>query len=163
MHLDVKPDNIVMGIPPRLIDLSIARSLERARARCAARSAPTPTCRPSSALPARRARSGPGRTSGGSAPRSTTRSPGDAPVPAAERDADDLDDACAGPLPAARGAAASAGRPPCAELAEPVDGRCWRKDPGATGPRAAELALVAGAARGGAAAQAACSGAGDRL
>jgi serine/threonine protein kinase len=29
-HLDVKPDNIVMGIPPRLIDLSIARSLERA-------------------------------------------------------------------------------------------------------------------------------------
>jgi serine/threonine protein kinase len=30
VHLDVKPDNIVMGIPPRLIDLSIARSLERA-------------------------------------------------------------------------------------------------------------------------------------
>jgi eukaryotic-like serine/threonine-protein kinase len=29
-HLDVKPDNVVMGIPPRLIDLSIARSLERA-------------------------------------------------------------------------------------------------------------------------------------
>jgi eukaryotic-like serine/threonine-protein kinase len=29
-HLDVKPDNIVMGIPPRLIDLSIARPLERA-------------------------------------------------------------------------------------------------------------------------------------
>jgi eukaryotic-like serine/threonine-protein kinase len=29
-HLDVKPDNIVMGIPPRLIDLSIARTLERA-------------------------------------------------------------------------------------------------------------------------------------
>jgi serine/threonine protein kinase len=30
VHLDVKPDNIVMGIPPRLIDLSIARSLELA-------------------------------------------------------------------------------------------------------------------------------------
>ena len=29
VHLDVKPDNIVMGVPPRLIDLSIARSLER--------------------------------------------------------------------------------------------------------------------------------------
>jgi eukaryotic-like serine/threonine-protein kinase len=31
VHLDVKPDNIVMGIPPRLIDLSIARTSERAR------------------------------------------------------------------------------------------------------------------------------------
>jgi len=30
VHLDVKPDNIVMGLPPRLLDLSIARSLERA-------------------------------------------------------------------------------------------------------------------------------------
>ena len=30
VHLDVKPDNIVMGLPPRLIDLSIARSVERA-------------------------------------------------------------------------------------------------------------------------------------
>lgn len=29
-HLDVKPDNIVMGVPPRLIDLSVARPLERA-------------------------------------------------------------------------------------------------------------------------------------
>ena len=29
-HLDVKPDNIVMGMPPRLIDLSVARTLERA-------------------------------------------------------------------------------------------------------------------------------------
>jgi eukaryotic-like serine/threonine-protein kinase len=27
-HLDVKPDNIVMGVPPRLIDLSIATDLE---------------------------------------------------------------------------------------------------------------------------------------
>jgi eukaryotic-like serine/threonine-protein kinase len=31
VHLDVKPDNIVMGVPPRLIDLSIARTVERAR------------------------------------------------------------------------------------------------------------------------------------
>ena len=30
VHLDVKPDNIVMAIPPRLIDLSIARDVERA-------------------------------------------------------------------------------------------------------------------------------------
>jgi len=30
VHLDVKPDNIVMGLPPRLIDLSIARTVERA-------------------------------------------------------------------------------------------------------------------------------------
>jgi serine/threonine protein kinase len=29
-HLDVKPDNIIMGVPPRLIDLSIARPLKRA-------------------------------------------------------------------------------------------------------------------------------------
>jgi serine/threonine-protein kinase len=31
-HLDVKPSNIIMGAPPRLIDLSIARSLDRAAA-----------------------------------------------------------------------------------------------------------------------------------
>jgi serine/threonine protein kinase len=30
VHLDVKPENIVMGVPPRLIDLSVARSFERA-------------------------------------------------------------------------------------------------------------------------------------
>jgi len=30
VHLDVKPDNIVMGIPPRLIDMSLARSLDEA-------------------------------------------------------------------------------------------------------------------------------------
>src|SRR3954463_13340049 len=30
VHLDVKPDNIVMGVPPRLIDLSVARTFERA-------------------------------------------------------------------------------------------------------------------------------------
>jgi serine/threonine protein kinase len=31
VHLDVKPENIVMGAPPRLIDLSVARSVEAAR------------------------------------------------------------------------------------------------------------------------------------
>jgi eukaryotic-like serine/threonine-protein kinase len=30
VHLDVKPANIVMGAPPRLIDMSMARSLDRA-------------------------------------------------------------------------------------------------------------------------------------
>jgi serine/threonine protein kinase len=30
VHLDVKPSNIIMGAPPRLIDLSIARSVEAA-------------------------------------------------------------------------------------------------------------------------------------
>lgn len=30
VHLDVKPDNLVMGIPPRLTDLSTASSFERA-------------------------------------------------------------------------------------------------------------------------------------
>src|SRR3954471_7856564 len=32
VHLDVKPSNIVMGGPPRLIDLSVARTLEAAAA-----------------------------------------------------------------------------------------------------------------------------------
>jgi eukaryotic-like serine/threonine-protein kinase len=32
VHLDTKPDNIVMGVPPRLIDLSIAQPVERATA-----------------------------------------------------------------------------------------------------------------------------------
>jgi serine/threonine protein kinase len=31
LHLDVKPDNVVMGAPPRLIDLSVARTVEAAR------------------------------------------------------------------------------------------------------------------------------------
>jgi serine/threonine protein kinase len=30
VHLDVKPDNVVMGAPPRLIDLSVARTVEAA-------------------------------------------------------------------------------------------------------------------------------------
>src|SRR3954470_12728404 len=30
VHLDVKPSNIVMGAPPRLIDLSVARTLDEA-------------------------------------------------------------------------------------------------------------------------------------
>jgi serine/threonine protein kinase len=31
VHLDVKPDNVIMGVPPRMIDLSIARDAESAR------------------------------------------------------------------------------------------------------------------------------------
>jgi eukaryotic-like serine/threonine-protein kinase len=31
VHLDVKPDNVVMGAPPRLIDLSVARTIEDAQ------------------------------------------------------------------------------------------------------------------------------------
>jgi eukaryotic-like serine/threonine-protein kinase len=31
VHLDLKPDNLVMGIPPRVIDLSLARTLRRAK------------------------------------------------------------------------------------------------------------------------------------
>ena len=30
MHLDVKPDNLVMGAPPRLIDFSVSRGLAAA-------------------------------------------------------------------------------------------------------------------------------------
>jgi eukaryotic-like serine/threonine-protein kinase len=32
LHLDVKPDNIIMGVPPRLVDLSIATALQDAAA-----------------------------------------------------------------------------------------------------------------------------------
>jgi serine/threonine protein kinase len=31
VHLDLKPSNLVMGAPPRVIDLSLARTIERAR------------------------------------------------------------------------------------------------------------------------------------
>jgi len=31
VHLDVKPENIIMGIPPRLIDFSLVQPLDRAR------------------------------------------------------------------------------------------------------------------------------------
>lgn len=31
VHLDLKPRNVIMGAPPRLIDLSVARSFDRAR------------------------------------------------------------------------------------------------------------------------------------
>ena len=48
VHLDVKPKNLIMGAPPRLIDLSIARSLSAA-ATSTNRSAPTRTWRQSNA------------------------------------------------------------------------------------------------------------------
>ena len=41
MHLDLKPENLVMGIPPRVIDLSLARTVERAQAAERASSART--------------------------------------------------------------------------------------------------------------------------
>ena len=74
VHLDVKPDNIIMGVPPRLIDLSIARSLERA----ATTSGPIGTdayMPPEQCDRAIRTRGGSGRprTCGGSARRCTTR------------------------------------------------------------------------------------------
>jgi serine/threonine protein kinase len=31
VHLDLKPDNLIMGLPPRVIDLSLARTVKRAR------------------------------------------------------------------------------------------------------------------------------------
>ena len=31
VHLDLKPDNLIMGLPPRVIDLSLARTIERAK------------------------------------------------------------------------------------------------------------------------------------
>jgi serine/threonine protein kinase len=31
VHLDLKPDNLIMGLPPRVVDLSLARTVERAR------------------------------------------------------------------------------------------------------------------------------------
>jgi eukaryotic-like serine/threonine-protein kinase len=34
VHLDLKPDNLIMGVPPRIIDLSIARTVERAARTC---------------------------------------------------------------------------------------------------------------------------------
>lgn len=55
VHLDVKPDNIVMGVPPRLVDLSIARTLERA-ARSDGPLGTDPYMAPEQCLP--RARSG---------------------------------------------------------------------------------------------------------
>ena len=48
VHLDIKPSNVIMGAPARLIDLSVART-EEARPRSTTRSAPTPTWRRSSA------------------------------------------------------------------------------------------------------------------
>jgi len=32
VHLDIKPDNVIMGVPPRLIDLSLAQGIDDARA-----------------------------------------------------------------------------------------------------------------------------------
>ena len=86
VHLDVKPDNIVMGATARdRPSASPARS--SARAGCAARSAPMPTWLPSSATrKATLARSGPPRTSGASAPPLFHAVCGEMPFPRARED-----------------------------------------------------------------------------
>ncbi len=50
VHLDVKPANIIMSGPPRLIDLSVAMTRRRRGRARAIRSAPTDTWLPSSAI-----------------------------------------------------------------------------------------------------------------
>ena len=49
VHLDVKPGNVVVGVPPRLLDLSIARTIESA-ATLRHAIGTDPTWRPSSAI-----------------------------------------------------------------------------------------------------------------
>ncbi len=73
VHLDVKPSNVVMGGPPRLIDLSVARTHARGARGCAPRSAPTPTWRPSSA---RRTGGSARRPTSSASPRRSTRAVG---------------------------------------------------------------------------------------
>ena len=51
-HLDIKPSNVIMGAPARLIDLSVARPVGEGGRAHRRRSAPTSTWRPSSARPA---------------------------------------------------------------------------------------------------------------
>ena len=58
VHLDVKPDNLVMGAPPRLIDFSVSRSLASAAAPVQARRH-GPVHGPGAVRPLARARSGP--------------------------------------------------------------------------------------------------------
>ena len=76
-HLDIKPSNVIMGSPARLIDLSVARP-EVDAAGSPTRSAPTPTCRPSSATPAPGCRRTP-PTCGAWARRSSMPSPATSP------------------------------------------------------------------------------------
>ena len=72
VHLDVKPANIVMGAPPRLIDLSVARTVARAR-RLRRAIGTDAYMAPEQCLPRpRRSRSGRRPTCSGSARRSTT-------------------------------------------------------------------------------------------
>lgn len=72
VHLDVKPGNIIMGAPPVLIDLSLARTLERA-ARIDSAIGTDPYMAPEQCEPDTRGPVGPLPTSGGSAPLSTKR------------------------------------------------------------------------------------------
>ena len=97
VHLDVKPDNIVMGAPPRLIDLSVARSLDEAAGLQSRRHRRLYGARAIRAEMRRWARR---PTCSGSARRSGTRYGGRQPVPAPGR----------GALPAARAARPSPSR-----------------------------------------------------
>ncbi|HSJ43940.1 MAG TPA: protein kinase [Euzebyales bacterium] len=80
VHLDIKPRNIIMGAPPRLIDLSVAHTTARA----AQLDHPVGTdaymapeqCRPTPAVPV-----GPPADIWGSVPRCSRRSPAAAPGP----------------------------------------------------------------------------------
>ena len=44
VHMDIKPSNTIMGAPPRMIDMSVALSVEEARG-CVLRSGRMPTWR----------------------------------------------------------------------------------------------------------------------
>ena len=70
VHLDVKPANIIMSGPPRLIDLSVAVDLHERRGALESPWAPTATWLPSSAFPGELGPSGRRRTSGDSGRRS---------------------------------------------------------------------------------------------
>ena len=92
VHLDIKPSNIIMGAPARLIDLSIARSVGRAPRASTTSSAPTSTSRPSRRTPAIAASPARPATSGASARPCSRRSPATAPFDDGDPDAARLED-----------------------------------------------------------------------
>ena len=87
VHLDVKPKNVMMAPPPRLIDLSVARTIERRESHRPTRSAPIGTWHRNNAAPGSPTRSATPPTCGGSASRCTSRSRGRRPFPDGDRTA----------------------------------------------------------------------------